>query len=171
MSIVQVYIAGDEEYEVANQILMHDLPGLDTCDADERETFVSECRWALGQKIKQVALLHAFREDSSAEDQSLENLCSSARNKILSASFMAVVQEFVLKDLRVADRMELHPDLTVIKRDTMKAYESIIRALGKNVRSDLPPTEEIQQPLTISPVNRKSLNKRHKFGDGDALSA
>ena len=105
------------------------------------------------------------------EDQSLENLCVSARSKILSGSFMAVVQEFVLNDLQVADRMELHPDLALIKRDTMKAYESIIRALGKNIHSDLPTTEEIKQPLTISPLNRKSLNKRHKFGDGDALSA
>lgn len=166
-----MYIAGDETYEVANQILMQDLPGLDTCDADERETFVSECRWALGQKIKQVALLHAFREDPSAEDQNLQSLCTSARNKILSSSFMAVVKEFVLKDLGVDDRVELHPDLSLIKRDTMKAYESIIRALDKNIRSDLPAAEEIKQPLTIAPVNRKSLNKRHKFGDGDALSA
>lgn len=129
MSIVQEIINADDTYEIANQILQHDLPGIDDCEEDERETFMNECRWAIGKKVRQVALMHAFREDPAIEDQTLRALCTSAKIKILNPSFIASVQEFVLLDYELGERTELHPLLETVEAETFASCEKIILAL------------------------------------------
>ncbi len=171
MSIVQLYIAGDESYEVANRVLANDLPNIDLCDEDERETFVDECRWALGQKVRTVALMHAFRENKDGEMQSLEELCIAARAKITNASFMMSVQEFVLGDLKVSEQVELHPNIQGVMAETLQTYKKIMKALGLNIGKGLPATKKRQQSITIDPIDLKPLDKRDELGDGHSLSA
>lgn len=170
MSIVQMYIAADEAYDVANKILCHDLPKLETCDESDREAFVKECRWAIGEKVRQVALMHAFRETMNGDMQTLEELCLTARTKILDPSFMLSVQEFVLLDLGVRENLELHPHLRTVMQDTRSEYRKIIQALGQNVAKVLTP-KEIEKPTSIGGTDLKPFDKGNELGDGNSLSA
>ncbi len=133
---MQEIINADDTYEIANQILIHDLPNIDHCEPNEQQTFIDECRWALGEKVRQVALMHAFRENPEIEDQTLRSLCASAREKILNPSFIASVQEFVLLDLDLRERTELHPHLAVVEAQTLTSCNRIIRALGSVIERD-----------------------------------
>ncbi len=130
-------INADDTYDIANQILLHDLPSIDECEEDERQTFIDECRWALGEKVKQVALMHAFREDPKIVNQTLQSLCLSAREKISNPSFIASVQEFVLRDLDLQKKSELHPLLAVVEAQAFTTCNRIIRSLGKIIQQDV----------------------------------
>jgi hypothetical protein len=132
MSAIQDIVNSIDDFAIAGCALSHDLANIDSCDDDDRGTFIEEIRWALATKMRQAILLASLRENPEGNNESLDLLFRRALKNIDNLAYIESVMDYVMTRIyKLSDTFR--PDGIEVQKATLQDFHSIQTALRKSV--------------------------------------